>query len=117
MNNTLQDILYIILSTVLSVGGAIVIYIIKEKTGWKYRDEIAAAVSTAVGFVQQTYVDELKKDGIFCDDEQEQARNMACVTVKALLTAGAKEYLNKQGDKYLIYLIENAVRKQKKEEV
>ena len=117
MNDVLLNILYTILSIVLSVGGGIAVYVIREKTGWKYKDEIADAVKVAVGYVQQTFVDGLKKEGMFLEDEQKQALNKALNVTKVLLTEGAKAFLEKRGvdDSYLVYLIEDAVMKQKKE--
>lgn len=120
MNEILRYILYIVISAVLSVGGALCAKYIRTKTNWQYKDEIADAVTVAVGCVQQTFVDKAKGSGMFNEENQTKARSMALALAKELLTPEAADYLHnkrtdKQANDYMIALIEKAVRTQKKE--
>ena len=120
MNEYLLDILYVVISTALTVGGALLVWYIRTKTNCQFKDEIAEAVSIAVGYVQQTFVDGKKKSDDFKEDNQKIALQKALETTSTLLSTPAKEYLNRgrtesQADEYLVALIEEAVRTQKKE--
>lgn len=120
MNEILLDVLYVVLSAALTVGGAFAVRYIRSKTNWQYKDEIADAVTIAVAFVQQTFVDGLKKSDDFSKEKQEEAVQKALEAVSTLLTAPAKEYLYRnrtesEANDYLVALIEDAVRTQKKE--
>ena len=81
-----------------------------------YINEAAEAVSTAVAFTSQTYVDELKKSQTFTADNQKEALNKAKDKAMALLSQSAIEFLNMAyGDvaEFLTAQIEKEVRFQK----
>lgn len=120
MNEILLDILYVVISAALTVGGAFAVRYIRSKTNWQYKDEIADAVTIAVAFVQQTFVDGMKKENAFDRDSQKKAVQKALDAVQTLLTAPARDYLyhnrsEEEVNDYLVALIEDAVRAQKKE--
>ena len=82
----------------------------------KYLAEAAEAISTAVTFTSQTYVDALKKSGQFDKEAQEWALKVALAQAQRMLTEDAKEFLAEAyGDlgKYLEGRIEAEVRNQK----
>lgn len=82
----------------------------------KYLAAVADAVSTAVTYTSQTYVDALKKSGQFTKENQEWALKVAISEAKALLTQQAREFLSEAYgplDRYLEGLIEAEVRNQK----
>lgn len=82
----------------------------------KYLEAAADAVSTAVTYTSQKYVDSLKKSDSFSKENQEAALEMAVDNAKALLTAEAQRFLEEAyGDlnAYLISKIEAEVRHQK----
>ena len=88
----------------------------KSDTVRKYLAEVADAISTAVTFTSQTYVDALKKSGQFDKEAQEWALKVALAQAQRMLTEDAKEFLEEAyGDlsKYLEGRIEAEVRKQK----
>lgn len=81
-----------------------------------YINEAAEAVSTAVAFTSQTYVDELKKSQTFTADNQKEALNKAKDKALSLLSQSAIEFLNMAyGDatEFLTAQIEKEVRFQK----
>ena len=59
----------------------------------RYISEATKAVSDAVLFTAQTYVDELKDTGEFTIERQKQAFRVALDKTKELLTVEAKEFL------------------------
>lgn len=82
----------------------------------KMLDEVTVAVTTAVTYVSQTYVDELKKNGTFTRENQKVAMNLAVDQTKKLLTAEAKSFLSKTYGRLNDYLVSRAeaeVRRQK----
>lgn len=122
VNEMLLNLLYLILSLAISVGGAFLAKYIKTDTDLKNKDEIAEAVIAATACVQQTFVYEAKKTNKFDDDAQKQAMNMAINMTTELLSATAKNYLYRnRGEsevrEYLATLIEESVRRMKKEDV
>ncbi len=81
-----------------------------------YIKEAADAITTAVTFTSQTYVDNLKNSGTFTVENQKEAFNKAMNKAVEILSAEAKEYLTKAyGDltNYLTTKIEAEVRNQK----
>lgn len=79
-------------------------------------DAVADAVSTAVTYTSQTYVDALKKSGEFTKENQEFALKVAIAKAKALLTEDAIKYLEGaygSVERYLEGRIEAEVRNQK----
>ena len=116
----LLSLLYFVLSIVASVGGTYAAKLIKANTNLKYKNEIADAISAATACVQQTFVDKAKKEGLFDDAKQEEAREIAIGKATEMLSEGAWRYLNNGRDvssvrDYLISLIEEAVRSMKKD--
>lgn len=82
----------------------------------KYLEAAGAAVTTAVTYTSQTYVDALKKSGTFTKENQETALKLSIDKARGLLTAEAVKFLeNAYGDlnEYLRSLIEAEVRNQK----
>ena len=79
--------------------------------------EVTEAVTTAVTYTSQTYVDALKKSDSFSKENQEEALTMAVEKAKSLLTAEAIVFLEEAyGDvtEFLKTNIEAEVREQKK---
>ena len=90
----------------------------ENKTAKKYLEDVADAVSTAVTYTSQTYVDALKASNKFTKENQEEALRKAVEQAEKLLTAEARAFLEKAyGDLngYLVSRIEAEVRKQKYE--
>ena len=119
MNAILINVLYLVLSAAISIGGIFAAKWLKTNTELKYKDEIAEAVAIATGYVQQTFVDGAKKYGTFTDAKQEEARKQALKMTEELLSSAALNYLYKDRTKYevkdyLTVLIEESVRLMKK---
>ena len=84
----------------------------------KYLTDVADAISTAVTYTSQTYVDALKASGNFTKENQEEALQKAVDQATKLLTVEARNFLEKAyGDlnAYLISKIEAEVRVQKQQ--
>ncbi|WP_217958716.1 hypothetical protein [Acutalibacter muris] len=82
----------------------------------KYLEAAADAISTAVAYTSQVYVDKLKETGQFTKENQQEALGIAVAQAKNLLTAEAITYLQTAyGDlnEYLKSRIEAEVRNQK----
>lgn len=82
----------------------------------KYLYAAADAVSNAVTYTSQVYVDKLKEQGQFTKENQQEALGLAITQAKNLLTADAMSYLQTAyGDlnEYLKGRIEAEVRNQK----
>ncbi len=82
----------------------------------KYLAEAADAITTAVTYTSQVYVDALKKQGEFTKENQEWALKVAVAKAQALLTEESKDFLAEAyGDlaQYLESRIEAEVRNQK----
>lgn len=80
--------------------------------------EVTEAVTTAVTYTSQTYVDTLKKDGIFNKEAQVEALQKAKDKALALLSESAKDVLAQiygNLDDYLETMIEAQVRVQKQD--
>ena len=89
---------------------------VENATFAKYADQIAKAVSTAVIYVAQTYVDELKKSGTFTEENQKIAMQKALEVAKKQLTQEALEFIEiTYGDitEYLTSKLEAEVKIQK----
>ena len=90
----------------------------ENETARKYLEDVADAVSTAVTYTSQTYVDALKNSSRFTKENQEEALQKAVEQAEKLLTAEVRAFLeNAYGNlnTYLISRIEAEVRKQKYE--
>lgn len=84
----------------------------------KYLEDAADAISTAVTYTSQTYVDALKKSDKFTKENQEEALQMAVDKAAMLMTAEARAFLEKAyGDlnAYLVSRIEAELRLQKQQ--
>lgn len=82
----------------------------------KYTDMIYDTVVKCVVATNQTYVDNLKKEGSFDEEAQKVAFNRTMTAVMAILTQDAKDYIiEATGDlqTYLTQLIEAEVKKNK----
>lgn len=78
--------------------------------------EVTDAVATAVTFTSQTFVDTLKKNGLFNEAAQKEALQKSLDKALSLLSESAKKALNEiYGDlnEYLTSKIEAEVRNQK----
>ena len=119
MSEIMINVLYVVLSAAITIGGAFAAKYIKTKTDLRYKDEIAEAVAVATGYVQQTFVDNAKRYGRFTDEKQEEARKKALKMTEELLSSAAYNYLCKDRTSYevkdyLTALIEESVRLMKK---
>lgn len=88
----------------------------ESDTAKRFLEAVADAVSTAVTYTSQTYVDALKKSGEFTKENQEWALKVAIAKAKTLLTEDAVEYLEAAYgslERYLEGRIEAEVRNQK----
>lgn len=88
----------------------------ENDTAKKYLVAAADAISTAVTYTSQVYVDKLKETGQFTKENQQEALGIAVAQAKNLLTAEAAAYLQTAyGDlnEYLKSRIEAEVRNQK----
>ena len=82
----------------------------------RFLDAVADAVSTAVTYTSQVYVDKLKETGQFTKENQQEALGLAVAQAKNLLTAEATAFLESAyGDlnEYLKSRIEAEERNQK----
>ncbi len=80
--------------------------------------EVTDAVTTAVAYTSQTYVDALKKDGIFDKEAQAAALQKSLKKTVSLLSQSARSVLGEiygDLDAYLTSRIEAEVRKQKQQ--
>lgn len=88
----------------------------ENETIKKYLREAGDAISTAVTYVSQTYVDTLKASDSFTPENQKEALQKAMEKAQAMLSAEAIEFLEEAyGDlrAYLETKIEQEVRNQK----
>lgn len=91
----------------------------ENETSKKYLEAVADAVSTAVTYTSQTYVDALKASKQFSKENQKEALKMAVEQAELLLTGEARTFIERAyGDLqvYLVSKIEAEVRRQKNEE-
>lgn len=126
-NETLQSIIYIVLTAILPI---VVNYIAKicnakvaeltanveSEQARKYIDAAVDAISIAVTAVNQTYVDSLKADGKFDEAAATTAKNLALEKAKELISADSKKFIEmmySDFDKYLENAIEAYVRESK----
>lgn len=80
--------------------------------------EIARAISTAVSYTSQTYVDSLKASGKFTKEAQKEALEKSITAAIGILTPAAASFIEETyGDvkAYILPLVEAEVRKQKLE--
>ena len=129
MNEFLFDLLYAVSTAAIPVCAAFLVQFLHRKsaqigaqtdslTAKKVLDEVTTAVTTAVTYVSQTYVDGLKKYGNFTRENQKVALDLAVDQAKKLLTAEAKDFLSTTYGNLHDYLASRAeaeVRRQKLE--
>ena len=127
MNEFIAILLRAVLVAAVPVGAAIIgngIKALADYLGQKSESDeakrflvaVADAVSTAVTYTSQTYVDALKKSGEFTKENQEGALKVAIAKAKTLLTEEAIKYLEGAYgslERYLEGRIEAEVRNQK----
>lgn len=128
MSSTIKEILECILIPLL---GALISYLIayinqKKKdlqtitdneTAQKYIDLLADTITKCVLATQQTYVENLKKQGLFNEEAQKEALSRTYKAIMAILTEDAQEYLTQiYGDlsKYIRNAIETQVLENKR---
>ena len=83
-------------------------------------DEISLAVSAAVSFISQTYVDAFKEAGTFKPEVQQLAMRKCIYAVRSILSPAVSQYIREHVsnlDDFLIPLIEAEVRKQKQQQM
>ena len=121
--------LYIVVSTVTPIIAGFVAALIKQKinaiTSEMKNKKMGQYIETAVGVltdavleVEQTYVDELKKEGAFTPEAQEAAKNQALAIAKRLITKEGKDaIITVYGDfeAFALTKIEALVKQGKKE--
>jgi hypothetical protein len=99
------DLLHAVLTGATPIVASVIIWILTlafnhlkthvlSNTSQKYIDQAADAVTTAVHFISQSYVDDLKRDGTFTEENQKIAFNKALTQAKLLLTQKAKDFLH-----------------------
>lgn len=125
----LHDILKTILLAAIPVLTAFLCALIKKGMAWlaaksksetesAYYFEIDEAVRAAVTYVNQTFVDALKADASFDEEQQEAAFNEAYQTAIQTISDAALDFLSvKFGDirQYLTVKIEEAVHQSKRD--
>lgn len=129
MREFLFELLYAVSTAAVPVCAAFLVQFLRRKskqigaqtdslTTKKLLDEVTAAVTTAVTYVSQTYVDALKKSGKFTPENQKIALDLAVERAKKLLTAEARDFLSAAYgnlNEYLVSRAEAEVRRQKLE--
>lgn len=89
---------------------------VKNETERRYAEQIASAVSDAVLMTSQTYVDSLKKTGVFSEEAQKEAAKKALNACLAAISPTVREYISEAYGSVTAYLstkIEAEVRAQK----
>lgn len=129
MQDFLYELLWAVATAAIPVCAAYLVQFLRRKsaqigaqtdslTTKKLLDEVTAAVTTAVTYVSQTYVDGLKKNGNFTRENQKIALDLAVDQAKKLLTTEAKDFLSVAYgslNDYLVSRAEAEVRRQKLE--
>lgn len=127
MKEALTTTLEVVVTTVIPLLAMFLIIFLKKKSAQvsaqteneiakAYIEEITNAVTTAVTATSQTYVDSLKKGGVFDKEAQLAALQKSKDTALAILSPAAAEFIARvYGDinTYLTAKIEETVRTQK----
>lgn len=110
------EIIIAVIGTIITALGGLATYLInKYVKNNKLKNlllTLSEVVKVVVGDVQQTYVDGLKKDGMFDKEAQEHALSLALEKIKTRLPEDVMKWLksNKTDiDDYLKSMIESAV--------
>ena len=88
----------------------------KSEIAERLISEVEDSVTTAVAYISQTYVDELKKNGTFSSENQQKALNSAASFALTMLTKEAVNFINEaygSPSDYLVKKIEAEVKRQK----
>lgn len=132
MNEILSEILVAVITVVIPILAG---YLVKLLNRWadsakadtastesdvihEHLAEIARAISTAVSYTSQTYVDSLKAAGKFTKEAQKEALEKSLAAAIGILTPAATSFIEETyGDikAYILPLVEAEVRKQKHE--
>lgn len=119
----MQNVLYVVATAILPIITAYLVNLIKTKidvcvienadnTTAVAIQRVTTLVSDIVKTVNQTYVDSLKKTGIFDKEAQTTAKNMALSMAKSMIAEETKEIIEElyvNFDTYLDTLIESTV--------
>lgn len=110
------EVIVSIIGVVIAAIGSLVTFLInkyvKDSKLKNFLLTLTEVVKNVVAEVQQTYVDGLKKDGMFDAEAQKYALNLALEKIKATLPADVMKWLKENQtdiDVYLKSLIEGAV--------
>ncbi len=127
MNEFLTELIQTVATAAIPVCAAFLIQFLRRKSDLlsaqlgsiadkELLAEVTDAVTTAVAYVSQTYVDTLKEDGIFDYDAQQEAFRRAFNKTVDLLSKPVKDVLTEMYGDLAVYLtsrIEAEVRAQK----
>ena len=126
MTQVFSDLIIALIALALSIATTALTVFLKSKTAQVKNEtvrqllsEIDEAFCTAVTATQQTYVDQLKKEGAFFKDEQKEALSKAKETFTSVISSEAEKLLNTMYesadslDAYLTAKIEEKVKVQK----
>lgn len=109
------------LGALITYGFSLLVSWLKEKIkNDKLRNavlQVTESVENSVAAINQTFVDQLKEDGVFNKEKQEEALKMTLNQVLTSTTATVLELIEKNyGDVvlYVISLIESTINKKKK---
>lgn len=117
-NITINDVLYTLLTVALPLVLRYVFQLISAKYADSKHSAALNAVFSAVEYVNQTFVDSLKKSGCFDAMAQEAALNQAKNAALEVMDASTKKWLEKTYadlDGWLTVQIESAVKAVKKD--
>lgn len=111
------------LGALITYGFSLLVSWLKEKIkNDKLRNavlQVTESVENSVAAINQTFVDQLKEDGVFNKEKQEEALKMTLNQVLTSTTATVLELIEKNyGDVvlYVISLIESTINKKKKDQ-
>lgn len=110
------EVIVSIIGVVIAALGSLITYLInkyvKDSKLKNFLLTLNEVVKNVVAEVQQTYVDGLKKDGMFDAERQKEALNLALEKIKTTLPCDVMKWLKDNQtdiDAYLKSLIEGAV--------
>lgn len=117
-NITINDVLYTLLTVALPLVLRYVFQLISAKYADSKYSAAMNAIFSAVEYVNQTFVDSLKKSGCFDSVAQEAALKQAKDAALEVMDASTKKWLEKtfvNMDEWLTVQIESAVKAVKKD--
>jgi Na+-translocating ferredoxin:NAD+ oxidoreductase RnfG subunit len=116
MQEILEQACYIIVTgcatALVSLVCAFINAKINELTDNKYIEGASQVVTDAVKTITQTYVDNIKKDGKFSEEAQQEAKKKAIEVAHTLITVNAQNAIQSlygDFDKWLDNKIESAI--------